>query len=63
MKNYKELKVWQEAVELAEKIYKITRGFPIEERFSLTSQIHRAALPIPANIVEGWGRQGNMFNF
>ena len=56
MKNHKELKLWQEAAELAEKIYKITRGFPIEERFSLTSQIQRAAVSIPANIAEGWGR-------
>ncbi len=56
MKSYKELKVWGEAVELVEEIYDVTRSFPLKERFSLTSQIQRAVVSIPANIAEGWGR-------
>ncbi|MBW1731831.1 MAG: four helix bundle protein [Deltaproteobacteria bacterium] len=46
-------------MDLAEQAYKLTMGFPKEEAFGLTSQIRRAATSIPANIAEGWGRQGN----
>jgi len=56
MESYKELKVWGKAVELAEEIYDVTRSFPPKERFSLTSQIRRAVVSVPANIGEGWGR-------
>jgi|FLYL01.1.fsa_nt_gi four helix bundle protein len=56
MKNYKELEVWQQGVELAVKVYQQTRTLPAEEKFGLTSQIQRAATSIPANIAEGWGR-------
>ena len=56
MDNYKELKVWQRAVELVEKVYKISRTFPKEERFGLVSQLQRSAVSVPANIAEGWGR-------
>ena len=57
LKNYKELKVWQKAYQLCIKIYKITKGFPKEERYGLTSQIRRAAVSVPSNIAEGYGRK------
>jgi four helix bundle protein len=56
LKDYKELEVWQKAMDLAEHAYKQTRLFPSEERYGLTSQIRRSAASIPANIAEGWGR-------
>ena len=56
MKNYKELEVWQRAMLLAERAYRETKAFPSEERFGLTSQTRRAAVSVPANIAEGWGR-------
>jgi four helix bundle protein len=57
--TYKELKVWQKADIFAFEIYKITKGFPKDELFALTSQIRRAVLSIPTNIVEGYSRNGD----
>ena len=57
LKNYKELKVWQRAYQLCLEVYKITKRFPTEERYSLTSQIRRAAVSVPSNIAEGYGRK------
>ena len=56
MKSYKELDVWQKAVNLAIEVYQATHHFPDAERFGLTAQIRRAATSVPANIAEGWGR-------
>lgn len=56
MNNYKELKIWQKSVDLAVKIYDLTRDFPKEELYGLTSQLRRSALSIPSNIAEGSGR-------
>lgn len=56
MDNYRDLRVWQEAITLAERCYLVTRGFPNDEKFGLTSQIRRAAVSVSANIAEGWGR-------
>ena len=56
LKSYRELDVWERAIELVEKIYILSREFPAEEKFGLTSQIQRAAISIPANIAEGYGR-------
>lgn len=56
-RSYRDLRVWQEAMELAEACYRKTGSFPREELFGLTSQIRRAAASIPANIAEGWGRE------
>ena len=56
MQGYRDLVVWQKAISLAEATYRLTRGFPSEERFGLTSQARRAAVSIPANIAEGYGR-------
>ena len=57
LKNYKELKVWQKAYQLCLEIYKITKEFPKDEKYGLTSQIRRAAVSIPSNIAEGYGRK------
>jgi four helix bundle protein len=57
LKNYKDLKVWQKAYELCITIYKITKHFPKEERYGLTSQIRRSAVSVPSNIAEGYGRK------
>lgn len=54
--GYKKLHVWKEAHELTLLIYKITKNFPKDETFALTSQIRRAAVSIVANIVEGQAR-------
>ena len=53
MANYKDLIVFQKADELAFQVYKLTEKFPKAEMFGLTSQIRRAAVSIPTNIVEG----------
>ena len=57
LKNYKELTVWQKAYQVCLEVYKITKGFPGEERYGLTSQIRRAAVSVPSNIAEGYGRK------
>ena len=56
--GYKKLLVWQKADELAYQIYMATRAFPKEELYAMTSQLRRAALSVPTNIVEGYARQG-----
>ena len=57
-KGYKKLNVWVKADELAYEVFHATKNFPKEEIYGLTSQLRRAALSIPTNIVEGYGRQG-----
>jgi four helix bundle protein len=57
VKNYQELIVWQRAMDLVEEVYRISRGFPREEVYGLTSQIRRASVSIPSNIAEGQGRR------
>lgn len=54
--NFKQLKVWQLAMEIVEDVYKITKDFPSEERYGLTSQINRCSVSVPSNIAEGAGR-------
>jgi four helix bundle protein len=56
MQDYRNLNVWKKAHTLAVTVYKITQKFPREETYSITSQIRRACISIPANIVEGCGR-------
>jgi four helix bundle protein len=56
IQSYKELIIWQEAMNLAEMVYTETRKYPKEEMYGLTSQTRRAAVSIPANIAEGYGR-------
>ena len=56
LNSYQDLIVWQKGMDLAEECYLVTRSYPRDEIFGLTSQIRRAAVSIPANIAEGWGR-------
>jgi len=56
MKSYRELEVWQRAIELVEGTYQLTALLPQAEKFGLVSQLQRAAVSIPANIAEGYGR-------
>jgi len=57
MQDYRKLVVWQRAHQFVLALYAVTRAFPEEERYGLTSQTRRAALSIPANIAEGCGRE------
>lgn len=57
IKTYKDLMVWQKSHNLTLLIYKITEDYPKSELFALTSQTRRAAVSVPANIVEGFRRQ------
>src|SRR5574340_1576313 len=56
LKFYKDLVVWQKAMDLVTEIYRVTQKFPKHELFSLTSQLRRAAVSIPSNIAEGQGQ-------
>lgn len=57
-KTFEDLKVWKKSHELVLDIYRTTRQFPKDETFALTSQIRRAAVSTPSNIVEGFNRRG-----
>lgn len=54
--GYRQLEVWQRAMDLVDAIYGMTKLFPDDERFGLISQLRRAAVSIPSNIAEGYGR-------
>lgn len=54
--NYKDLRVWQEALELVMEVYRLVGQFPGHEQFGLTNQLRRAVVSVPANIAEGQGR-------
>jgi|SRR5438552_17618728 four helix bundle protein len=56
MKSFRELRVWQKALDLVEKIYLTTQKFPREETYGLMSQIRRAVVSVPSNIAEGHTR-------
>ncbi len=58
IESYRDLRVWQDAMTLAERCYALTRDYPREEMFGQTSQIRKAAVSVPANIAEGYGREG-----
>jgi len=55
--DYRDLDVWKESMSLAADIYEMTRPFPREEMFGMTSQMRRASVSVAANIAEGYGRQ------
>ena len=54
--SYRDLIVWQKAMEMVTEVYRLTRSFPKEEEYGLTSQLRRAAVSVPSNIAEGHGR-------
>jgi four helix bundle protein len=56
IQSYRDLVVWQKAMDLVVESYRATKTFPSEERFGLTNQIRRSAVSIPSNIAEGQGR-------
>jgi four helix bundle protein len=60
MHRYKDLTVWQKAMELVVEVYKITEKFPSKERYGLISQMNRCAISIPSTIAEGAGRNTTM---
>jgi len=57
LNSYRELEVWKKGLNLVKLLYQMTEKLPENERFGLTSQIRRAAVSVPTNIAEGWGRE------
>jgi four helix bundle protein len=55
-RNYRDLVAWQKAMDLVEGVYRVSKEFPREEVYGLTSQVRRAAVSVPSNIAEGEGR-------
>ena len=56
MFNFEKLDIWQKAIQFADLVYRVSRSFPDEERFGLTSQMRKAAISISSNIAEGASR-------
>lgn len=59
VKDYKDLKIWQKGIEIADKIYSVTNGFPKSEVYSLVAQMRKASVSISSNIAEGFVRNHN----
>lgn len=59
MDTYRDLVVWQKSMSLVSSIYLLTKRFPNDELYGLSSQIRRSAISIPSNIAEGYGRRSN----
>jgi len=58
MKTFRDLLVWQKSMSFVTEIYKVSKQFPKDENFGLTSQIRRSVVSVPSNISEGYGREG-----
>lgn len=56
IRSYRDLEAWRLSVRLTKIVYRVSSGFPADERYGLTSQVRRAAVSIASNIAEGWGR-------
>ena len=56
LRSYRDLLVWQKALDLTILIYRLSEGFPKTEIYGLTSQVRRASVSVPSNIAEGYGR-------
>jgi len=59
IKNFQDLRIWQKSIEVVKDIYILTKKFPKEELYGLTSQMRRSAVSIPSNIAEGFRRYHN----
>lgn len=57
--NFKNLIVWRKSVDLAVKVYQLTKSFPAEEKFGITSQMRRASVSVPSNIAEGTAKSSS----
>ncbi|MDO8527651.1 MAG: four helix bundle protein [Deltaproteobacteria bacterium] len=57
--NYRELDIWKKGMTICEKVYFLTASFPSHEQYGVISQLRRAAVSVPANIAEGFGRKSN----
>jgi four helix bundle protein len=57
MKSFRELRVWQKAMDLVETVYLLTQDFPKQETYGLVSQVRRAVISVPSNIAEGHTRE------
>jgi hypothetical protein len=62
-RHYRDLLVWQKAMELTKNVYRLTENLPQKEAFVLHSQIRRASVSVPSNIAEGHGRMDIFANF
>lgn len=56
VRSFRDLEVWKRAMELTVSVYRLSQGFPREERYGLTEQLRRCAVSVPSNIAEGQGR-------
>lgn len=54
--HFRDFRVWQQGMDLVDRVYELSARFPKEELYGLTSQVRRAAVSVPSNIAEGWGR-------
>ncbi len=59
IENFKDLRIWQQSIELVEEIYRISKEFPKEELYGIVNQIRRSAVSLPSNIAEGFVRYHN----
>jgi len=59
IKSFRDLEIWKRSVDLVEEVYAVTRTFPKEEMYGLTSQMRRSAVSVPSNIAEGFTRFHN----
>ena len=59
MKSFRDLIVWQKSMDFVTEMYSITKDFPDEEKYGLSSQLRRASISIPSNIAEGFGRKSD----
>ena len=60
MFKFEKLEIWQKAMEYADFVYRVTRSFPVEERFRLPSQLRRSAVSVSSNIAEGSSRSSDI---